>query len=124
MFCKSCGAEVSPDCVRCSQCGNNPHIESGIKIERESVVYQAEPKKKSRILAGVLQIVFPFFALGRFYLGNHYIAIFQIFLSFVFQYRIPFTMIFIPVGVIVPIIDGFRILTKKVTYDAYGRELK
>ncbi len=124
MFCKSCGAEISSDCVRCSQCGNNPYDETGVRIERDSVVYTDKTKYKSRIIAGILQILLPFFAAGRLYLGNYYIAGFQIFLSFVLQYRIPFTWIFIPVGVIIPIIDGIRILQKRVLFDANGNKLK
>jgi uncharacterized protein DUF1707/TM2 domain-containing protein len=63
-----------------------------------------------RVVAGVLQILFPFGA-GRFYTGHTGIALAQL-----------FTM-FIGVGVIWSIIDGIVLLVGGGT-DAYGRELR
>ena len=124
MFCKSCGAEMDDSCIRCTQCGNDPRAETGKDVKREETVYSARTKQKSKILAGILQIVLPMFAAGRIYLGNYSIACFQILISFIFQIRIPFTLYFIPLGLILPIYDGIRILMGRVRYDAYGRELK
>ena len=61
MFCKNCGAEMFDGCVRCSQCGKDPNIDFGTEIKREQTVDQPEKKQKSRVLAGALQIIFPFF---------------------------------------------------------------
>lgn len=111
-------------CVRCSQCGNNPNIKTGTEVKREETVYRAESNQKSRILAGILQIIFPFFATGRLYLGNYYMALFQIFIASSFVFYLPFTGIFIPLGMLLPIFDGIRILLGKVSTDARGVPLK
>jgi hypothetical protein len=63
-----------------------------------------------RVVAGVLQIVFPF-GVGRFYTGHTGMALAQL-----------FTM-FIGVGVIWSFIDGIVILAGGGT-DAYGRRLR
>jgi hypothetical protein len=63
-----------------------------------------------RVVAGVLQIVFPF-GVGRFYTGHTGIAVAQLVTTF------------IGVGVIWSIIDGIIILAGGGT-DAYGRRLK
>ena len=124
MFCKNCGAEMFDGCVRCSQCGKDPNIDFGTEIKREQAVDQSETKHKSRVLAGVLQIIFPFFAAGRLYLGNFYIALLQIFMAITIRFPIPFTRIILPIGVLFVMYDGVRILTGKVNHDADGVRLK
>lgn len=64
---------------------------------------------KSRIAAGVLQIVFPF-GVGRFYTGHIGIAVAQLLL------------VFVGVGVIWSMIDGIILLASGGT-DRYGRPL-
>ena len=124
MFCKNCGAEMFDGCVRCSQCGKDPNIDFGNEIKREKSVNQPEQKHKSRVLAGILQIVFPFFAAGRLYLGNYYIALLQIFMSVIVRFPIPFTRIILPIGAFFCVYDGIRILTGRVNHDADGIRLK
>jgi len=75
--------------------------------------YDIEPygeSDKYRVVAGVLQILFPF-GIGRFYTGHTGIALAQL-----------FTM-FIGVGVVWSIIDGIIMLAGGGT-DAYGRRLR
>lgn len=65
---------------------------------------------RSRVAAGVLQLVFPF-GVGRFYSGHHGIAVAQLLLSFVV------------VGVVWAFVDGIVILAGRPT-DPYGRPLR
>lgn len=77
---------------------------------RYHAVEQYAESDRYRVVAGVLQIVFPF-GVGRFYTGHTGIALAQL-----------FTM-FIGVGVVWSIIDGIVLLAGGGT-DAYGRPLK
>ncbi len=124
MFCKNCGAEMDELCPLCTQCGNDPNIKIGKEIKREKSSPAQEEKRKSRILAGILQIVFPFFALGRLYLGNYHIAMFEIIISLSCFWTIFPIIMFLPIGVLLPIYDGIRILKGRVPFDAQGRPLK
>jgi hypothetical protein len=65
---------------------------------------------KSRVAAGVLQILLPF-GVGRFYTGHTHIAVAQLVLAFAF------------VGVIWSVIDGVLLLINGGT-DAEGRRLR
>jgi hypothetical protein len=64
---------------------------------------------RSRVAAGVLQIVLPF-GIGRFYTGHYGIAVAQVLLSFVL------------IGAIWSVIDGIVLLVGRPT-DPYGRPL-
>ncbi|WP_394837183.1 TM2 domain-containing protein [Pendulispora rubella] len=68
---------------------------------------------KSKIIAGILQLLIGAFGVGRFYTGHTMIAIAQI----------AVTWLTCGVGVIWPIVDGIMMLTGKVT-DAQGRPLR
>jgi hypothetical protein len=70
------------------------------------------PSPKSKVMAGVLQIVLPF-GIGRFYTGHVGLALAQL---FVFLFTIG-------VGAIWPIIDGILLLINGGT-DSYGRTLR
>lgn len=65
---------------------------------------------RSRVAAGVLQLVFPF-GVGRFYSGHHGIAVAQLLLSFLL------------IGVVWAFVDGIVILAGRPT-DPYGRPLR
>lgn len=65
---------------------------------------------RSKILAGVLQLVFPF-GVGRFYTGHTGIAVAQLLLAFV------------GIGVLWAFIDGIVMLAGRPT-DPYGRPLR
>ncbi len=75
-----------------------------------NAIQPAMPSERYRVVAGVLQIVFPF-GVGRFYTGHTGMALAQL-----------FTM-FIGVGVIWSIIDGIVLLVGGGT-DAEGRPLR
>lgn len=129
MFCKSCGAEMEDGCKRCSQCGNDPNIDCGQNIKRENSTqdnsyYYTQTKSKSKIIAGILQIIFPGLALGRWYLGNYTTALAQMLVSLLFTIRIPFTFRVISLGSLWAICDGIRILMGRVKTDAFGNEVK
>lgn len=117
---------MNDGCTRCTQCGNDPNISTGKEVKREHVYEKPIHKQKSRIIAGILQIVFPYLAAGRLYLGNYYIAIFEIIiaLTVVFPVFTLFGFMFLPVGLLLPIYDAIRIFRGKVKYDAKGISLK
>lgn len=71
---------------------------------------QVAPSDRYRVVAGVLQIVFPF-GIGRFYTGHTGIAVAQLLTGF------------IGVGVVWSIIDGIIMLASGGT-DGYGRPLR
>lgn len=73
-----------------------------------------DPRAKSRVVAGVLQLAIGGLGIGRFYLGYTGIGVAQIVVTFL-------TCGF---GVIWTIIDGIMILTGKVPTDANGIPLK
>jgi TM2 domain-containing membrane protein YozV len=75
------------------------------------VYFQPQMSDKSKVTAGVLQLVFPF-GIGRFYTGHVGIAIAQLLLFFAFG-----------VGVIWSWIDGIILLTNGGT-DSTGRRLQ
>ncbi|HEV7650575.1 MAG TPA: DUF1707 domain-containing protein [Actinophytocola sp.] len=77
---------------------------------RQTAVEPYGESDRYRVVAGVLQIVFPF-GVGRFYTGHTGIALAQL------------CTVFIGVGVIWSIIDGIVILAGGGT-DTYGRRLK
>jgi hypothetical protein len=70
------------------------------------------PSPKSKVLAGVLQIVFPF-GVGRFYTGHVGLALAQLFV----------TLFTFGIGAIWPLIDGILLLINGGT-DSYGRTLR
>ena len=63
MYCKSCGAEIPDDSIKCSQCGNNPHEETTQEVRRVRPEYEFV-HAKSRVLAGLLQNISLFFRGG------------------------------------------------------------
>ncbi|HEY7597811.1 MAG TPA: DUF1707 domain-containing protein [Actinophytocola sp.] len=81
-----------------------------VPVYPQRAVVEYEESDRYRVVAGVLQIVFPF-GVGRFYTGHTGIALAQL-----------FTM-FIGVGVIWSIIDGIIMLAGGGT-DVYGRPLR
>lgn len=81
-----------------------------VPVYPQRAVTEYEESDRYRVVAGVLQIIFPF-GVGRFYTGHTGIALAQL-----------FTM-FIGVGVIWSFIDGIILLAGGGT-DAYGRPLR
>lgn len=115
MFCKTCGAEIPDDAQRCSQCGANPHAEpADTGYRKVHVPYQE--KYKSRLVAGLLQILLGFIGLGgigRLYLGYTTLGILQL--------VIPYATC--GAGILWSVIDGIMILTGSVHTDAFGNPL-
>jgi TM2 domain-containing membrane protein YozV len=77
---------------------------------QRNAVEQVEPSDRYRVVAGVLQLVFPF-GVGRFYTGHTSIAMAQL------------CLVFIGVGVIWSLIDGIILLANGGD-DADGRPLR
>ncbi len=88
-----------------------------MEYNADAALYQPDEQliyvQKSRLVAGLLQIFFGGFGIGRFYLGYNTMALGQLFTS---------PILFI--GVIWGFIDGILILCGQVEYDAYGFSLK
>jgi|GEM_PF-1351519 len=115
MFCKTCGAEMPENAHICTQCRNNPSAEPAEESQTLHEVYvPCEQTGRSRIIAGVLQIVLGCFGAGRLYLGYFWIAVLQCFL----------TVTTFGILIIWPIIDGVLILKGWVKRDAYGVPLR
>lgn len=105
MYCPKCGSETPEGSSFCNKCGAN--MQTG---ELNTYVDQ----RKSKLVAGLLQIFIPGFGIGRFYLGYNNIAIAQILVTF-FSCGI---------GAIWPFIDGILIIAGQVTVDVNGNPLK
>lgn len=73
--------------------------------------FQTVPSDRSRIAAGVLQILLPF-GVGRFYLGYFAIGVMQLVLSMC------------GIGMLWSVIDGIAILCGATKFDGYGRSLR
>lgn len=136
MYCRNCGSKIENDKKNCSVCGfsidvgNKYCFSCGKIIEYSNVnkcprcsavlkeVVQKEiveiHSQKSMLAAGLLQVAFPFFAIGNFYLGFYKKAFLQIGVTF----------LTLGIGFLWPFIDGLRMLSGKVKVDAYGLPLK
>ena len=135
MYCRNCGEVVSDEWVYCSWCGFDKNIgknycsSCGKLIEFEDVdkcpmcgyilnvvekkEIKVDHKPKSLLVAGLLQSLCPFLALGNFYLGYNKLALIQVLVT-IFTFGL---------GFIWPFVNGLMILSGKVKKDAYGVEL-
>lgn len=91
--------------------GSGPYSFSSSMPASYQQQFLTVPSDRSRIAAGVLQILLPF-GVGRLYLGYAAIGIMQLLLSFC------------GVGVIWSMIDGIAMLCGSTKFDGYGRSLK
>lgn len=99
MFCKECGRKTTETiCPYCRQHDNIEFIDFNIKYSN-----------CSWFKAGLMQIFLGAFGVGRFYLGYKKIGILQILVSL---------LTFGVGGFFWGFIDGIRILSGKVKYDA------
>ena len=112
-FCTSCGAPVEEGQNNCTSCGA---VIGGAQTQAQPNFQQPQGgvEQKSKLVAGLLQIFLPGFAVGRFYLGYTGMAIGQI----------AATYLTCGFGVLWPFIDGIMILTGSVKTDAKGIPLK
>ncbi len=116
MFCKTCGAQIPDDAIRCSQCGSNPHDEPA-QPEEKIIHIPVGEQYRSRTLAGILQILpclIGVGGIGRLYLGHMRLGFIQ------------FAVAVLTVGMasIWSLVDGILILTGMVNTDAQGKPLK
>lgn len=128
MHCGNCGTEIRESDRFCGQCGarvgggseqatNNYQTyeqPQGGQFNYQQPPYQPVDTRKSRVVAGILQVFLGWAGVGRFYLGYNGIAIAQIIVSL-------FTC---GLGTIWPFIDGILILANQVPTDADGVPLK
>lgn len=111
MYCPKCGAEISEDAKFCGECGAN--AKTGEKAEGAYNYPPVDPRK-SRLVAGLLQIFIGGFGVGRFYLGYTGIGVAQLIVTFVTC----------GLGAIWPFVDGILMLTGQVQTDAEGHPLR
>ena len=120
--CKTCGFKIEDGNKFCFSCGKNlesfGHIHKcpfckQTLIERPMTIIDSKENIKSMLVAGLLQTLCPFFALGRFYLGYYKVALLQVLA----------TVITFGFGILWPFIDGLLILNGKLKKDAFGRDL-
>lgn len=102
MICKQCGQKLGEGVRICPICGCKQEA-----LDR----YTYRPR--SRMIAGILQILFGGFGIGRFYLGYNRIALGQLF---------TFPIFFI--GGIWGFIDGILILCGQIECDKNGIPLE
>jgi len=111
--CKQCGQVLGEGVNRCPIC---KYEQSNIRCLDEVHCYESEEgtyEPRLRIIAGLLQIFFGGFGIGRFYLGYNRIALGQLF---------TFPIFFI--GGIWGVIDGILILCGQVECDVNGVPMK
>lgn len=119
MICKKCGQKLGEGTRICPICktAQDETITAWEKIIKEpieKVEKIASTNKypyvqRSRVMAGVLQILFGGFGIGRFYLGYNAMALGQL-----------FTMPIFGIGAIWGVIDGILILCGQVETDVNG----
>lgn len=117
MNCTQCGTGISAGVSFCPNCGTRvatPVPAALAPRPAASLSVAAPPRsEKSKVAAGVMQILLGPFGAGRFYTGHTGIAIAQI----------AATWLTCGVGVLWPIIDGLLMLMGKVN-DSDGRPLR
>lgn len=116
MYCQKCGQQIENDTQICSNCGasvNGP-VNQGQNQQGQYNNYAPVDPRKSRLVAGILQIFIGGFGVGRFYLGYTGIGVAQLLV----------TIFTCGLGAIWPFVDGILILTGQVETDADGNTLK
>jgi TM2 domain-containing membrane protein YozV len=113
MFCQSCGQALAAGAAFCSRCGAPTGAGGLTTVGPSPLMPAAGTSEKSKVVAGVLQIVLGAFGAGRFYTGHTGIAIAQI----------AVTWLTLGCGGIWPLVDGIMMLMGKVP-DAQGRPLR
>ncbi len=119
MYCNNCGSEMANDAKFCPVCGR-PVQQSGPRQETHNVYqgyvqntpYAAPPK--SRLLAGILALLFGGIGVHNFYLGNTTRGVIQIVVS----------LVTCGLGSIWGFVEGILILCRQINVDGYGNPLK
>jgi TM2 domain-containing membrane protein YozV len=125
MFCQACGQSLGQFATSCERCGaavESPAVAAPARPQAPFLAPSAgfaplvkplEYSDKSKVIAGVLQIVLGAFGAGRFYTGHIGLGIAQI----------AVTWLTCGVGGVWPLVDGILMLIGRVT-DAQGRPLR
>ncbi len=119
MYCNNCGSEMANDAKFCPVCGS-PAQSGGQSGEPnaayrpyvQNTSYAAPPK--SRLLAGILALLFGGIGVHNFYLGNTTRAVIQIVVS----------LVTCGLGSIWGFVEGILILCRQINVDGYGNPLK
>lgn len=119
MFCPNCGVEVKDEDQFCSKCGTSIYgkdVREQQQPHQQSYqqAYAPVDNRKSKLVAGLLQLFVGGFGVGRFYLGYTSIGVAQLLV----------TILTCGLGAIWPFIDGILILSGQVATDADGNTLK
>lgn len=115
MFCPKCGKEVRDEDQFCGECGASIYgNESYQQDMNEQVPNTYVDNRKSKLVAGLLQLFLGGFGVGRFYLGYTAIGVAQLVVTF----------LTCGLGGIWPFIDAILILSGQVVTDAEGNPLK
>ena len=109
MNCQNCGSEISNDAKFCSVCGSPVSVQN-------SGAGNAAPNAvpKSRLLAGILGLLFGGIGVHNFYLGNTTRAVLQIVVS----------CVTCGIGAIWGFVEGILILCRQINVDGRGMPLK
>lgn len=119
MYCNNCGSEMPSDAKFCPVCGSP--AQSGGQSGEPNAAYRpyvqnasyASPPK-SRLLAGILALLFGGIGVHNFYLGNTTRAVIQIVVS----------LVTCGLGSIWGFVEGILILCRQINVDGYGNPLK
>lgn len=113
MFCKECGRNISNHRI-CPYC----HTLQGSAASQDFIDFDTinigAKSKRSKLIAGFLQIFLGSFGIGRFYLGYKKIAFLQIAAS-IFTFGIA--------GFVWGFVDGLMIINGREKYDGSGKIL-
>lgn len=134
MYCSSCGTAMAPGAAFCSACGQRapagltgtpvtqplpplhvpraPMAAPGTPFDRDPQTGLAY-SSRSKVVAGLLQLLLGGLGIGRFYTGHTGMAVAQIAVTF----------ITCGLGAVWPLIDGILMLAGNVR-DAEGRPLR
>ncbi len=128
MNCQNCGSEISNDAKFCPVCGSPvsaqnsgaenaaPNYQNPTPNYQNAANQYAAPNAapKSRLLAGLLGLLFGGIGVHNFYLGNTTRAVIQIVVS----------CVTCGIGAIWGFVEGILILCRQINVDGYGMPLK
>ena len=109
-FCYNCGKELNENQDICLNCG--------VRVNNTTGYVNTDPTAKSRMVAGILGIVFGAFGVHNFYLGYTGKAVAQLLISVLTCFLLS------PIAYIWGLIEGILILAGNINEDAEGHALK
>lgn len=140
MYCRNCGAQLTPGAAVCMNCGVRPGVGTnfcqncgakthsnadvctncGVRLSRAA---SAAGQQKSKIVAGLLGIFLGFLGIHNFYLGYTGKAIAQLALylgGFFLSFILVFPILASVAACIWGLVEGIMILTGSISTDAQG----